>query len=95
MAHLDPFQSAHTPQGLRNHRLVEKDEGIQCLGLGRSSDFAADRQMIEKRLHVGCSQIPRVAFAVEENVLPDPITITFLGARAEMATTADGRKQIE
>jgi hypothetical protein len=36
-----------------------------------------------------------VAFAVKEDVLPDPVTITLFRTGAEMAATADGSEQIE
>lgn len=95
MACLDPLQSGHVPQGLHNHRLIEEDDGVQCLGLGRSSHFADDRQIIEERFHLRGPQFPRVALAMEEDVLPDPVAITLFGAGAEMAATADGREQVE
>ena len=55
MTCLNPFQSTHVPQWPLNDRLVEKDEGVQGLGLSRSSHFASDGQMIEKSLHLGCA----------------------------------------
>jgi hypothetical protein len=36
-----------------------------------------------------------VAFAVKEDVLPDPVTITLFGTGAEMTATADGSEQVE
>jgi hypothetical protein len=36
-----------------------------------------------------------VAFAVKEDVLPDPVPITLLGTGAEMTATADGSEQVE
>lgn len=95
MARLNPLQSAHIAQGLHQDRLVEKDQSIQRLGLGRRSDFAAHSQMIEKRLHLGGAEILRVLFAMKEDVLPDPVAITLFRARAEMAATADGGEHIE
>lgn len=95
MAGLDPLQPVHAPQWLRKHRLVEEDEGVQCLRLGRSSHFAADRQMIEEGLYLNGPKLSRVAFAVKEDVLPNPVAIALFGTGAEMTATADGCEQVE
>jgi len=52
-------------------------------------------QVVQIGLDFLGTQIPRVAFAVEEDELPNPVPICLLGPRAEMTTTADDRYLIE
>ena len=51
--------------------------------------------MIEEGLYLNGSKLPMVAFAVKEDVLPNPVAIALFGTRAEMTATADGREQVE
>jgi hypothetical protein len=51
--------------------------------------------VIDECLDLGRSELTRMAFPVEEDVLPNPVAIALLGSRAQMTTAANGGEQVE
>jgi hypothetical protein len=55
------------------------------LGLRAGGETPFCDKVIEKILHLGFTEIPRMAFVVEEDVLTAPIYITLCRSRAVVA----------
>ena len=60
--------------------LVEEKEGAEGLVLGRGGDMFLDREVSEKLRDLLLAHLLRMAFAVEEDVAPDPIEVDLFGA---------------
>jgi hypothetical protein len=95
MASLDTFEPCKLSQRLLQHRAIEKNEGIQCLRLGRFRNPTLDRQVIQKSLDFSPAHGVGMLLVVEVNVLPDPVTVAVLCAWAEMALAANDRDLIQ
>lgn len=54
-----------------------------------------DSKVIKERFDLRRSKLKGVAFAVEKNELPGPVSISLLGIPTEMPTAAYDRKLIE
>lgn len=75
--------------------VVQKDDGVECLGLGRCCDPTLGGQMIKKGFDLPGAHFGRMAFAVKEDEVPDPIAIGGLGLGAEMAPATDDGELVE
>lgn len=64
--------------------LIKEKQGAQGLVLSGGGDGSVDGQMIEEGANVLFAHFVRVAFAVEEDVAPDPIDVGLLGPNAVM-----------
>ena len=56
--------------------------------LSRSGNFAFDSKIIQKRDDFAFTKDFRMSFAVEKDVMPDPVTIAFFSSWTEMTSSA-------
>ena len=68
---------------------------VEGLRLRRCRDAALDRQIVQKGFDLDRTHFHRMAFALEQDELTNPVTISFLGVSAEMATPADDGNLVE
>lgn len=61
---------------------VEKQQRRERLVLRRRGHVALDREVIEKRSHLGRAHVARVPLAGEKDKATDPVQVRFLGAQA-------------
>jgi hypothetical protein len=83
------FRARPTPPShgklLPEYHLVEEEECGECLVLRGRRNAPLGGQVREEGGYLGCSHLLRVADAVEEDVAPDPVDVSLLGAVAVMA----------
>lgn len=89
LALLNTIEAIHLGERRNQHIPIEKDNRIQGLRLGRGSDFALNRQMVQKLRHFGLSKLPRMPLAMEEDELPNPEPISLFCACTEVPASAD------
>ena len=92
---LHPLESGHLAQRLVQHVIVEKDQGVERLGLRRRGKVAFTRQMVQEGLNLSLADSVRVALPMEIDELLDPGTVAILSAGAEVPTAADYGNLIE
>lgn len=74
---------------------IKEDEGVQRLGLGARRNPTISRQMIKVSLKLGAAELARVAFAMEQDVLAGPESVTRCRPRAVVAPLAGKPHLIE
>lgn len=67
--------------------LVQKDQGIECLVLGRGSDLTVDGEIGEKFADFLRAHFAGMPLSVEEDEASDPMEIGILGAEAVVPDT--------
>lgn len=92
---LNPLEPGHLAQGLVQHGIVEKDQGVEGLGLRGRGKVSLTRQMVQEGFHLRPGHGVRVALSVEKDELPDPETIAVFSAGAEVPAAADDGHLVE
>ena len=95
MTALDTLQSCHLAKRFLEHSVVEQDQGIERLGLGRCRDAAYGCQMIQKVFEPLFIQCIGVALAMKIDVLANPVRVAILSSRAVMPVSANDGDQIK
>jgi hypothetical protein len=65
------------------------------LGLRGSRHPPIDGKVIKKRFDIPWAKLKGMSFAVEENELAGPVSVSLLGISTEMSTAANDRKLLK
>ena len=64
---------------------IQKHERRESLRLGRRTDVLCNRKVVEELLDLVAPKLPRMSFAMEEDVSPSPVDVRLGGARTAVA----------
>lgn len=95
VAPLHPLEPGHFAQWLVQYRIVEKDQGVECLGLRGRGKAPLTRQMIQEGFQLLPAHGVRVALPMEIDELPNPGAVAVFSAGAEVPAAADDGNLIE
>lgn len=82
---LDPAESLEAADVYLKYILVEKQERVERLRLGRCGDVLSAREMIGKWCDAVDANICRALLGMEVDIAPNPVAVGFLRAPAEVA----------